>query len=356
MRAWIYFEIGEILSKETSMKNILVLWAVLVFGFFGCAQKGEEFQIQSNTLAFQLAKDLSEILPALDPDKMTPLIVTNTFKVTAAEVIQYLQSSLGNQTSELKGLEPGQLKDVIERGALQVAERKLLLEAALAAKTDIPNEEFEAALNAQYARAGGAEPFQKLLTDNGIDLEHFKENVRSDLVIQNYLSRYLGQDFEVTEEEIQKAYLEDKTATVRHILLLTQDKTEDEKADIHKNMEDILARAKNGEDFAELAKQFTEDPGSQENGGLYEDFGRGYMVKEFEEAAFTVPVGGISEIVETEYGFHIIKVLDRKKEIRPLDEVRAEIQEKVRQEKQAENFEIFLTGLKEKSAFEIVDF
>ena len=68
-----------------------------------------------------------------------------------------------------------------------------------------------------------------------------------------------------------------------------------------------MAKAKAGEDFAELAKTYTDDPGSKENGGEY-TFGRGEMVKEFEDTAFALKPGEISGLVETTFGYHIIKL------------------------------------------------
>ena len=120
---------------------------------------------------------------------------------------------------------------------------------------------------------------------------------------------------------------------MRHILLLTQGKTDQEKAEARTKIEDILAKAKAGADFAELAKQYSEDTGSKDNGGLYENFPRGQMVKPFEDAAFSVPVGEFSGVVETDFGYHILKVVDRKKETRPFEEVRAEIESRLKQGK-----------------------
>jgi len=120
-----------------------------------------------------------------------------------------------------------------------------------------------------------------------------------------------------------------------------------------KKMEEILAKAKSGEDFGELARQHSEDDGSKENGGLYENFGRGRMVKPFEEAAFSVPVGEISPIVETDFGFHIIKVIDRKKETRPLEEVRPELEARIKQEKKTGGYQSYLAKLKESAEFKI---
>jgi len=78
--------------------------------------------------------------------------------------------------------------------------------------------------------------------------------------------------------------------------------------------EQILARARAGEDFATLAKQYSADPGSKEQGGDLGWFGRGTMVKPFEEAAFALQPGQISDIVETPFGLHIIKVEERRKQ------------------------------------------
>ncbi len=74
--------------------------------------------------------------------------------------------------------------------------------------------------------------------------------------------------------------------------------------------DDVLKRVKAGEDFAELAKQFSSD-GSAQNGGLMRWFGKGRMVKEFEEAAYSLPKGQISDLVKTQFGYHIIKVDDK---------------------------------------------
>ena len=117
----------------------------------------------------------------------------------------------------------------------------------------------------------------------------------------------------MTEEEIQERYQQDKAASVRHILLMTQGKSDSAKKEIRKKMEAILAEAKSGKDFAELAKKDTEDSSSKNNGGRYENFGRGRMVKTVEDAASSVPVCEISDTVETRYGYHILKVIDRKK-------------------------------------------
>jgi hypothetical protein len=73
--------------------------------------------------------------------------------------------------------------------------------------------------------------------------------------------------------------------------------------------------------------KFSEDPGSKNTGGLYENFPKGQMVKPFEDAAFTLPIGSLSDIVETPYGYHILKIIDRKKETKPYEEVKKDLEE-----------------------------
>jgi len=111
-----------------------------------------------------------------------------------------------------------------------------------------------------------------------------------------------------------------------HILLKTEGKDE---AAVRKQAEDVLKQAKApGADFAALAKKYSEDDGSKANGGDLDYFSKGRMVPEFEQAAFTLQPGQISDLVKSQFGFHIIKVVDKKPAAtRTLDEVRPQIQQ-----------------------------
>jgi peptidyl-prolyl cis-trans isomerase D len=112
-----------------------------------------------------------------------------------------------------------------------------------------------------------------------------------------------------------------------HILLETAGKNDE---DVKKRAEEILKQVKGGADFAELAKKVSEDKGSKEKGGDLDYFGRGRMVPEFEQAAFSMEPGQISDLVKSQFGYHIIKVVDKKAgATRPLEEVRAQIQQQL---------------------------
>ncbi len=338
------------------MKRIAALTLALAFLAPGCARKAENVGLKEGTPAYQLAKDLAVKLPSLDPSANKVLIRTKGFDIATGEVLQAVRDNVGTRASQIKDLEAAQIKSVIERSAVQLAEKKLLLAEAVKAKAVAPPDELEKALKAEQERAGGEQAFLDALKANEIDAAHVKKSLEEQLLINAFLESTLSKEVAVAPEDVAKAYAEDRTASVRHILLLTQGKTDAEKAEARKKMEEILAKAKAGEDFAALAKQYSEDPGSKDNGGLYEDFGRGAMVKPFEDAAFSVPVGELSGIVETTYGYHILKVVDRKKETRPLDEAKGEIEARLKQGKQQAAFTAFMTKLKEKAGFKTVGF
>jgi len=143
---------------------------------------------------------------------------------------------------------------------------------------------------------------------------------------------------------------------VRHILISTQPKPAGEeesegakdkdkkdkkeapkpptKEEAKKKALAVLERVRKGEDFAKLAKEVSDDPGSKEKGGEYDFFAKGAMVPEFEEAAFKLKPGEVSEPVETPYGFHIIKLEDRRSASSASDpKVRQQITDKLKQEK-----------------------
>ena len=138
---------------------------------------------------------------------------------------------------------------------------------------------------------------------------------------------------------------------VRHILISTQPPQPDEpgadgdndkketakpltKEEAKKKAEALLERLRKGEDFAKLAKENSDDKGSKDKGGEYDFFGKGAMVPEFEEAAFRLNPGELSEPVETQFGYHIIKTEERRSAASASDpKIRQQITDKLKQEK-----------------------
>jgi len=153
----------------------------------------------------------------------------------------------------------------------------------------------------------------------------------------------------VTQADLQAYYNQHQdefripeTVTVRHILIKTPTPGADGKVDpkgveaAKAKADDIQKQLKAGGDFAELAKKYSDDPGSAQNGGLLPPITRGRTVPEFEQAAFNTPKGQTTDIIRTSYGFHIIRVEDKQNaRVKPLDEVKAQIEPAIRQQKGA---------------------
>jgi peptidyl-prolyl cis-trans isomerase D len=149
-------------------------------------------------------------------------------------------------------------------------------------------------------------------------------------------------DIRVTEKQVNDYYEDHDTdyhkeqeVRARHILFsLKEDASEADVAKVRAEAEKVLAEAKGGKDFAELAKKYSNDPTAAENAGDLGYFTRGRMVPEFSDAAFNLKPGEISDLARSKYGFHIIKVEDvHPEKITPIEEARAEIELKLKGEK-----------------------
>lgn len=171
-------------------------------------------------------------------------------------------------------------------------------------------------------RAGSEEALARQLKSVGMAADELTGKMTEEATAEAVVVRELNAD--ATEEQAKKYYEEfparfEQPEMVRasHILLGTLDPetsaplADDKKQAKKKLAEDLLKRARAGEDFAKLAKEYSEDPGSRETGGEY-TFPRGKMVPEFESAAFALGSNEVSEIVTTQFGYHIIKLSEKK--------------------------------------------
>ncbi len=187
--------------------------------------------------------------------------------------------------------------------------------------------------------------YKKEIKPGQADLEsYFKENKEQYRLPKQIKVSYIEIDperfkgkVEIAEKEIEGYYeynrerfTEPKKVRARHILFkLKENASEEETAKVRKKAESVLAMAKKGEDFAELAKKYSEGP-TKEKGGDLGFFEKGKMVPAFEKAAYALKEGEISDIVQTPFGLHIIKVEEIKEaRTKPIEEVRQEIVEAI---------------------------
>jgi peptidyl-prolyl cis-trans isomerase D len=190
-----------------------------------------------------------------------------------------------------------------------------------------------------------ADQFRTGITPTDAELEtQFKANPEAYRVPEKRRVKFLAVDAEglrarqtVTPQEVEARYNADiqtysspEQIRASHILFKTEGKDE---AVVRKAAEDVLRKVKAGGDFAALAKQYSEDS-SKDKGGDLDFFGRGAMVKEFEDAAWALTPGQTTDLVKSSFGFHIIKLAEKKAAlVRPLSEVRGQVEDRIRFEK-----------------------
>ncbi|MFA6498721.1 MAG: peptidylprolyl isomerase [Desulfurivibrionaceae bacterium] len=204
--------------------------------------------------------------------------------------------------------------------------------------------------------------FAKALGEAGLTEAVLRKQIGKNLTIQKFIDTKFKGKVQVTEQEAkdfynsnQDKFAQPEMAHARHILITA--KEAEPKADKDRKrakLVQIKKQLKDGADFADLAKQFSDCP-SKERGGDLGFFPRGQMVKAFDQAAFKMMPGDISDIVETEFGYHLIK-LEEKKPAKTVsfDEAKAKITAYLTQEKITANIEAFIAEAKGKATIKIL--
>ena len=161
----------------------------------------------------------------------------------------------------------------------------------------------------------------------------FRDAERKDVVVLVADQGKIEEALQISDAELRTAYDRNKDqfrtperVKVRHILFKTTDQKPADVEKIKAKAQDVLKQLKGGANFADLAKKYSEDPGSAVKGGDLDWVVRGQTVKNFENAAFTLKPNQLSDLVTTEYGFHILQVLDKQDaHLRTFDEVKPEL-------------------------------
>jgi peptidyl-prolyl cis-trans isomerase D len=180
----------------------------------------------------------------------------------------------------------------------------------------------------------------KITPDDAEIMAAYEKNKTKYQVPEKRIARFalidlnqLRQNAQISDDELKLQYQQNiqqyqlpNRVHVQHVLLMTVGKTDAEVEEIRQKAEDVLKQAKKGAKFEDLAKKYSEDPGTKDKGGDLGWITQGQTVPEFEKTAFGLEKGKISDLVKTQYGFHIIKVLDKETaHTKPFDEVKDSI-------------------------------
>ncbi|MBF0118806.1 MAG: peptidylprolyl isomerase [Desulfobacterales bacterium] len=199
--------------------------------------------------------------------------------------------------------------------------------------------------------------YKDMLKQAGLTEKEFKDHFKKDLFVQEFIAKKIEQNVKVTPEDLKSFYdknpqkfLRPEMARASHILIKVDKGVDKEKA--KKQIEGILEKVKKGEDFANLAKQNSQCPSAAQGGDL-NYFDRTRMVKPFSDAAFALKIGEASGIIETEFGYHIIKLTDKKPESTvSFDEAKDKIEQYLKKSKVQKDIEDYITKLRKDAKIE----
>jgi peptidyl-prolyl cis-trans isomerase C len=258
-------------------------------------------------------------------------------------------------------MQDSSIPDDIESKALDnLITRQLLYETSQEAQIEVEDSEVDANLQQAISRFPNKEAFESVLKRENVTEDELKTEIRYGLAIQKYVEDVYISKITVSDEEL-KAYYDSNPSLFKHpemleashiLIRVDSEADEAQKLEAKKKIDGIAKKLAAGEDFAELAKTYSECPSSS-NGGDLGSFGRGQMVQAFEDAAFALNPGEISPIVETHFGYHIIKVSEKQPEGSfPLDQVKPQIQQILMREKVQILLEKDIENLKAKANIE----
>ena len=226
----------------------------------------------------------------------------------------------------------------------------------------VPDTELDQQVNAMRSQFQNEEDFKKALAARNMTVERLRDDARVDMAITRMLDGEVATAAPATDDEVKEFYdknpdkfKQGEAVRASHILLLVDEKADDvTRKKARSQIDGILARAKKGEDFAALAKAHSQD-GSAAQGGDLDFFTRGRMVPEFEQAAFALEPGQISDVVTTQYGYHVIKVTEKRAASTvPLDKVSPQVKQYLTNQKKQQKADAFVADLKQKSKIEVL--
>jgi len=258
---------------------------------------------------------------------------------------------------------PPDRRDEILRKVLdELITYTVLKQEAKARKVTVSDAEVETQLNSLRASAKTEANFNKELAARKMTIEQLRADARNELAIARMMSDQVASAAPATDAEAKAFYDQnpnrfkrDEAVRASHILIkVDQGADEATKKQARAKIDAILKRAKAGEDFAALAKENSDD-GSASQGGDLNFFPKEQMVPEFSNAAFALKTGEISDVVTSQFGYHIIKVTDRKPAgTVPLQEVNDRVKQFLTEQKKQQQAQAFIAQLREKAKIEVL--
>jgi len=239
--------------------------------------------------------------------------------------------------------------------------QEILLQKAAGAGIEAPAQELDRRVQTLQARYGSREEMEKALQAAGMNVEQVRGLLERNLRIDGYMERQVRSGIRISDADVEayyRAHPEEmkrpETVRASHILIRADEggAGDPQRQAARARAEGLLARARGGEDFAALARQHSGD-GSASRGGELGYIARGGLPPSFERAAFALKAGGLSGVVETPFGYHIIKVTDRRPAgVMRLEEAREPLRRKLEADEAGKRSQALLESLRAESKIE----
>ncbi len=348
--------------KRTSFALLPVCMCVLVFN--GCAK--DQALVKKTSVAPTFKVDQPDVPPPkiIASGKLLNAIVAvvNDEIITLYEVNHEARPII--HESEKKASLDDAERSRIRRSVLDaLVEKKLVEQKIKELNIKIGEDEIRQAIeDVKRQNNLNQEELVKALAGQGLSYDQYKTQLQEQLEKLKLVSMEVRAKIQVGATEIrayydanQDKYREEETFHARHIFFKTNEKAPPE--EIKRTMTSalfVLAEARSGKDFAELAKQYSTDPAARKDGGDLGSFKKGDMQPELEQAILSLKPGEVSELVYTPLGFHLIKLEERTKgKLKAFESVKSEIEETLYRKKSEERFSKWAKELKSKANVEL---
>jgi len=268
--------------------------------------------------------------------------------------LQWQYSMMGKPAGESEMAE-------MRKAALEkLIENELLYQESKKQDIKVDETEIEKHMATLRKRFPTEAEFQAALEKMSLSMDELASQFTRGKAVKQLIESQVADKVAVSEEEGKSFYesnpdlfKQPEQVKASHILIKVEPGAdESQKAEARQELQKISKKLEAGEDFADLAKEFSQGP-SGPGGGDLGYFGRGQMVKPFEEAAFALEPGGVSDIVETRFGYHLIKVVDKRGGDKPAyEDVKDRLAQYLKQQKLREEVDLFVKKLKEEAEVE----
>jgi peptidyl-prolyl cis-trans isomerase C len=322
------------------------------------ANQSRWFWVFGGVLALALTSS-----PALAGEKEPPggkVAVVNGSVINRADFDREMSRALQRFSSKGKPLSDSQVSEIKKEVLENLINGELLYQESQKKGITVD----EVAVNEQLRKLKERFPseaeFKSALSKANLSEDVLKSQFKRGMAIQRFIDKQFVQKITVSDKE-SKAYYDSRPDLFKqpeqvhasHILIkVDPGADESQRAEARKKMEKIQGKVQKGEDFAALAKEFSEGPSSAKGGDLGY-FRRGQMVKPFEEKAFALRPGEVSDIVETRFGYHLIKVMDKKTETTiAYEDIKDRLKQHLKREKVQKELKLYAEKLKDKAKVE----